>query len=103
MVKVMREVLEHLEIPMEPGVCRVLRVQRTKSGRSWLIRVAVEVEGATCPMRVLVPSNGRRPGPEARVRFSGLRVEFDTIGGRCRPVVRAERVEEVTGDGVAAA
>ena len=77
----MREVLEHLEIPMRPKVCRVLRVQRTRSGRSWLIRVGVEVDGQVCPMRVLVPQAGQRPPVGGLVRFAGLRLVFDTIGG----------------------
>ena len=98
MVKVMREVLEELEIPMESAVCRVLRVQRLRSGRSWLVRVAVEVAGGVYPMRVVVPRTAEPPLIGAVVRLSGLRVVFQTIGDRCRPVVVADRVEEVAGD-----
>jgi hypothetical protein len=52
-------------------------------------------------LRVVVPAAAPVP-VGAAVELSGLRVEFVTRGGRCRPVVRADGVREVV-SGVRAA
>lgn len=79
------------------GPMRVSEVNPVGSGRWWGLRVLVSVDGAECPMQVVIPAPppGRVPCPGALVRLGGLRVVFRTIGGRCRPVVRADGVEVV--------
>ena len=68
----------------------------------WLfsLRVSVEVDGASLPMRVVAPTVCvQAPIRVGRlVVFDGLRVQFTTRNGRCRPVVRADGVREVTTD-----
>ena len=69
--------------------------------RLWEVRVTVRLGDGACPMRVVVPVPAPGcpgVGVGSVVEFTGLRVELLTVGSRCRPIVRADEVQEVGAD-----